>query len=462
MSNIKSILDVISETSGNNAKVAELKRHLSNDLLKRVLYMACSRRVKFYIKQIPDYATPKGVMSLEDALDSLSVITSRELTGNSAVQHLSKLLSSVSEDDAYVIERIIDKSLKIGLGTTFINKVFKDLIEKTPYMGAISFNEEKVRKLFKGGAKCKSDIKMDGRYCNAIIQNGEVELVSRQGETTFVGDATFLKELSEFPDCVLNGELTIRGGIERYEANGIIASVVDIEGKREERGPIETSKKIDKFEKKHGSYEGNLKNIQFTVWDIITIDEYFNKKSTLPYKMRLTKLAIMPESELVTLVESKIVNSFEEAMEHFQEALKRGLEGTIVKSLEGGWKNGKPTTQIKMKLEITLDLVIKSFNYGTKGTKNEHVISSINVESQCGKLKTSPGGMDEAMMEYVTENMDKLVDTLVEIRCCGVSQNSDGEYSTLHPSVVKFRDDKAVGNTLNECIEIDNSAKGLI
>ena len=69
--------------------------------------------------------------------------------------------------------------------------------------------------------------------------------------------------------------------------------------------------------------------------------------------------------------------------------------------------------------------------------------------------------MKEDMMEYVTQNQEYLMGTIAEIRCCGLSQNSKGEWSTLHPSVVKFRDDKEIGNSLKECQEIHNSSLGL-
>jgi ATP-dependent DNA ligase len=45
---------------------------------------------------------------------------------------------------------------------------------------------------------------------------------------------------------------------------------------------------------------------------------------------------------------------------------KRGLEGTIIKAANAGWKDGKPY-QIKMKLEMDIDLRIVGFNYGSKG-----------------------------------------------------------------------------------------------
>ncbi len=118
------------------------------------------------------------------------------------------LLNSVSLDDAYVIERIIDKNLKIGMDSG-INKVIPNLIEETPYQGAKSFSEKGALKLFEKGKAVMSQVKADGTYRNAIIRSGEVELISRQGEVSTLTGAKFLEELSHLEDCVLNGELTI-------------------------------------------------------------------------------------------------------------------------------------------------------------------------------------------------------------------------------------------------------------
>ena len=460
---IKQIFDEIAAESGNNAKIALLKKYSDNKLLERVLYMADSKRVKFYIKRIPEYVFDDVEWTLEQGLDMLMRLANREITGQSAIDTLSILLGNVSTDDAYVIERIIEKDPKIGMGTTFINKVFKGLIEETPYMGAIAFDEKKARKIFEGGAHGVSQVKMDGRYCNAIIRNGEVELESRQGEPTIVTGATFLEELTKFPNCVLNGELTM-DGIPRYESNGIIASIIDICGKKHSRSDIENAKKLEKFTQKHGDFDEALSKIRYTVWDMITIDEYFDAKSAVPYINRMALLVSMLQSVNVTRisqVESQIVDSYEDAIAHFREVLGRGEEGTILKSISGHWKDGKPNHQIKMKLEMALDLVITGFNYGTKGTKNENVISSFNAESSCGKLKTRPQGLTESLMEEITENQDKLLGTVIEIKCCGLSQDQFGSYSVLYPAFKHFRDDKAEANTLEECIEIQTAAIGL-
>jgi len=460
---IKQIFDEIASTSGNNAKIEILKKYSDNELLRRVLYMANSKRVKFYIKRVPEYTHNQVDWTLEQALGMLMQIANRDITGQNAIDKLTIWLENVSADDAYIIERIIDKDCKIGMGTTFINKVFKDLIEDTPYMGAVSFDEKKARKIFEKGGRAYSQVKMDGRYCNAIIRNGEVELESRQGEATILTGAKFISELSNFEECVLNGELTM-DGIPRYESNGIIASLIDICGKRESRSEKENEKKIAAFNEKHGDLQEALDKIRYTVWDTISIDEYFEKSSKTPYNERLDFAAsyvYVANATMISVVESEIVETYEDAINHFREILARGEEGTILKAYDGSWKDGKPTHQIKMKLELTLDLVITGFNYGTKGTKNENVISSLNAETSCGKLKTRPQGLKEDLMVEITENQEKLLGTIIEVKCSGLSFDHTGAYSLLYPAFKHFRDDKAEANSLDECIDIQNAALGL-
>tara|TARA_R110000782_G_scaffold54693_2_gene115738 strand:+ start:2526 stop:3920 length:1395 start_codon:yes stop_codon:yes gene_type:complete len=460
---IKEILDEIATISGKNDKGKTLAKYKDNELLKRVIYLAHSPRIKFYIKQIPEYVKDDFELNLtlQEALVTLESIYSRKVTGGDAIIVLEGILNSVSVDDAYVIERIIDKNLKIGMDSG-INKVIPKLIEETPYQGAKSFSEKGAMKLFEKGKAVMSQVKADGTYRNAIIRSGEVELISRQGEVSTLTGAKFLEELSQFDDCVLNGELTI-DGYKRTIANGMVNSIMDIVEKADERGEVETGKKIAAFEDKHGPMADALDKMRFTVWDMISVDEYFEAKSNTEYHERYNNLRKRLEKqshEQVDLIETRFIRTYEEAMDHFLDTQKRGLEGTIIKAANAGWKDGKPTYQIKMKLEMDMDLRIIGFNYGSKGTKNEHVISVLQLESECGKLKTAPGGMTEAMMADITERQDELMGTVVQIRCCGLSETDKG-WSTQHPSIVELRTDKDTCDTLESCIEIENMAKTL-
>ena len=88
--------------------------------------------------------------------------------------------------------------------------------------------------------------------------------------------------------------------------------------------------------------------------------------------------------ENVKVVDYKILSTFEDVMKHFTEAVSNGEEGTVVKEFDGVWKNGKPSSQCKVKKKETFDLKVVAFNYGEKGTKNERRISSLDVTSEDG------------------------------------------------------------------------------
>lgn len=462
---IKQILDEITSESSTNQKMVILAKYKDNELLKRVIYLAHSKRVKFYIKQIPEYKLSlNNLHTLEDALFMLDNIISRELTGYESSQYLKNILVGLSVDDAYVIERIIDKDLKIGMSGN-INKVFPKLIEETPYMGAKPFDIKLAKDLFKDGKSVYCDVKMDGRYNNAIIRNGEVELESRSGEPVLL-DAQFTHELMEFPDCVLNGELTI-DGIERYKANGIIRSLVDIISKMNGRSDYENIKRIRAFEDENDmSWRDALDSIVYTVWDMITVDEYFDQKSDRPYEERWSNLQYTLHNQCASMVrevEKIEAKTYEEALTNFQLNLERGLEGSILKAKDGKWKDGKPKWQIKMKLEIDLDLKIVGFNYGAKGTKNEHVVSSLTCQSSDGLLETCPAGLAEEMMERITDNQEEWLGKIITITCSGLTRDVNNNYSTLHPRVSSkiYRDDKTAADPLNDILAIENAAKGL-
>lgn len=464
---IKEIFNEIANESSTIKKGEIIAKYKDNELFVKVLYMANSKRVKFYIKQIPEYekrSTENSIFKDREsdlfwALEQLERFSSREKTGHEAISYLKFILETIEADSAYIIERVIEKDCKIGYGTRNINKIIPDLIEKTGYMGCKPYTKEGILKLLAKG-ECTSDEKMDGRYMNAVIQGGELDPESRQGEPTILEDNVLFEELRSLPDCVLNGELTMVG-YPRYISNGIISSLISISEKRAEGKDV--TKELEKFEKKHLPFNEALRRIRYTAWDMLTLDEYFTRKCKRPYRVRKAKLIELLKGtdtkayQTITVVESRIVKTLKDVMDHFNEVVERGGEGTVVKSLDGLWVDSKPSYQIKVKKEMNLDLRIIGFNYGTKGTKNEFVISSLNCQSEDGLLITSPGGMDEDTMEYVTENQDKLLGTIEEMKCSGLSKDSKGNYSTLHPRHSKFRDDKDVANTLQECIEIDES-----
>ena len=461
-------IEHLGNTSSTKEKEAHLQTLAEDELLQRVLYLMHSRRVKFWLKVIPSYdpcSHGHHRIELAEALDMLTPISERKVTGSDAKKHLSDILSSVSERDAEIIKRVIRKDAKIGMGARSINKVIKNLIEITPYMGAVSYDLKKVMKLL-ATKRVISQIKMDGRYANVLIhQDGTVEMESRQGEPTYLcGSVAESFKDSLVKGIVLNDELTMGGGIDRYTSNGIISSIISI--RKKEADGTDITKELIKFHKTKGmTIEEAEELVIYTAWDCITRDEYFDNKSDRPYFERLdiTEDVIATiDNPSVRLVESVEVADFEEALYQFQTKIKDGEEGTLLKSLDGKWKHGKPVWQIKMKLDMTVELRIVRFNDGRVGTKNEGSVGSIVGRSECGLVNADPGGIGDEDRDMFNADRDSFTDAIMEVKCCGLSQNSAGEWSLLHPSYVRLRTgEKSVADTLTQMQENEAMIKGL-
>lgn len=460
------IIELLRATSSLNDKRTILGTNKENKLFQRVLTYALDPRITFGIKKIPNYDYIAYDLTLDEAITELDKLVNREYTGKKATLFLQGILETVEDEVAEVIKWIIAKDFKAGFGVSLINDEMAPFsVYEVPYMGATSYSPKRVKDIMKKG-DAFSEVKMDGRYLNCVVREGDVFMESRGGKPNplmgcLEDEARTLAHHMGYLEVVFNGELMLKGEKDRYKANGIISSFVSMSQKLYDGSDI--SKEIAKFEKQYGMSLNEVKErITLVCWDYIPYENYLEKTWTRPRFERLSHLVLaLEETKTFEIVEYEVVQTEAHAIEHFQKMLARGEEGTILKAWDGIWEDKKPTYQCKMKVEMNVDLRITGFNYGTPGTKNEHVISSLNVESTCGKLTTSPGGIKEDMMKYITENMDSLLGSIVEVKSCGISQNSEGEYALLHPAFIKLRDDKDTGDDLTSILEIDAMAKGL-
>ena len=218
-------------TNSRNDKISLLLSKKEDPLLQEICKLALSPFTQFYIRKIPVYTYQTVLLDLKSAIEGLSILSTRTLTGNAAIAQLQMILCSVNEDDAEVIKRIIGKDLKCGVSTSTVNKVWKGLVPEYPCMLCSPFEQRLVDKIqFPAIAQCK----MDGARVNAIVKNGVVEFRSRNGkEINLLGNLeTELLEMSKIygQDLVFDGELLVLdadGKIsDRQTGNGIINRAV--------------------------------------------------------------------------------------------------------------------------------------------------------------------------------------------------------------------------------------------
>lgn len=447
---IKEILNELNESNSTNYKKAVLEKYMDNVLLQRVLKMANDRVTFTYgvtMKNIPEICNYIGNTSLENALDVLETqFATRNTSGNAALLMLEQLLSSLSKEDAYVIERILDRDLKIRLGRTEINKVFKNLIVKPPYTRCEIGTKANITKNMpmdkEGNFKNKvySDIKMDGTFRRAVVDGTNVEITSRPGITSSFPLIEDQLRFLQADGYVFIGEMTLKGEQNRSIGNGIINSD-DI--------PHE--------------------DVLFTIWDMIPVQEYAMTKDEIKKAEKAGTLLLLEDrrdmlekllnkfpSDNVELIEYRIVKNMKEAYEHFQEVTERGDEGTVIKAHNMTHKDGNSKKQLKVKLVIELDVRIVRFVEGNKGSKNEDYFSGIEYANDEGTIKGSVGvtSFTEDQRDWFYENRDEVIGDVMTLLCNDITKGRNNDFHALsHPRYEELRGKDKVTDTLDRALE---------
>lgn len=434
---IHNILNELNENNGSNYKIGVLKKHQNNKLLQRVLQMTHDKvKFTFGLKKIPDYTWNNNTTicnSLEETLDLIEQeLVTRNKTGNAAINYLASLLIGIdSKENAEIIEKIIDRDLKINMGRSNINKVFKNLIVKPPYMRCGVYGKKTAKKI---NFPAILQLKADGRFVSIIIDNSKVTFISRSGEESKF--PILEKRFVNFPDGVYIGELLVRGITDRRKANGLI-----------------------------NSSEPPHDDIYVQLWDYITLAEYANAKgkNVIEYKDRLHSLISNVEADsFVTIIETHKVNNIREALQITSDLMNKGYEGSILKDLKNIFKDHTSPTQLKLKLEIDLDVRIVGFTEGTPGTKREKTFGAMVFETDDGKIKGQTSGFNDKQLEAFNSIRNELIGKIIVVKFNDLSKAKGNDYYALsHPRFIEIRTDKEETDTLERAFELREMAMEL-
>ena len=265
-------------------------------------------------------------------------------------------------------------------------------------------------------------LKADGMFQCAVVENGEVTFNARSGEER---QFSHLKRIFEkMSDGVYVGELLVHGVENRSESNGIINS--------------------DDEEAK--------KKVYMQVWDYISLAEYANPKgkNTTKYEDRYDFLQnqiymllqlLHPECKNnVILIESYEVSNISEALQQTAKWMNDGFEGAVLKDYGNVFKDHTSPTQLKLKLEINLEMRVTGFIEGRPGTKREKTFGSLVFENDEGTIKGSTSGFKDDELEEINNNRDSWIGRVIEVQCNDITKASgNNHYALSHPRFIEDR-----------------------
>lgn len=442
MTDIYGIIQELNADNGSNYKMDVLRKHADNELLKRVLKMTYDTVAFTYGVTLKNVDHPgferesTNQRTLTEALDCVEKqFASRNVTGHEALDTLSDLLYGLSIEDRHVLHGVINRDLRINMGRSNINKVFKGLIVKPVYMRCGTFNNKSASKI---SYPALLQLKADGTYREFSVVDGDVTCRSRQGETYEYPVHADL--LQDWPDGVYIGELTVmdeRSGkpLDRATGNGLINS---------DNPPHE--------------------HIKLELWDYVTQEAYKaaeNKiKGTVAYKDRLKQLGEIIDSTVgeghynIDIIETVGVSSAREALQQTSVWMEAGFEGGILKDNDAIFRDGTSPQQLKMKLEIDAEVRVTGFIEGTPGTKREATFGSMTFASDDGMIKGSCSGFTDTQLEDFNSRRTELTGQVFTIRFNDITKGRANEhYALSHPRFVEFRNDKDETDTLERVLE---------
>jgi DNA ligase 1 len=369
-------------------------------------------------------------------------LSTRAITGNDAVAVVRETLQELTPESQEVFKRIILKDLRCGVGVTIVNQAFPGLVFDPPYMRCCLPKDSNMSK-WNWADGIYEQLKADGMFANVDIDGEGVLIVSSRQGVPFPPEA--LGRLEDELLATLNsgtrtmGELTVYNGdqlLERQEGNGILNSVAQ-----------------------GGELAANHW-VRFDAWDQIPLSAAVTKGTyEVPYKTRLDELyrqvGLASPQNQVHVIETAVVYSKADAMKIYRAYLARKLEGVICKHPDAIWKDGDNKDQVKLKLEVVVDLRIKGFRPGTPGKRTEATFGAVICGTEDDLLEVGVSGFKRDMEQYLHEHRDEVLGGVMAVKANGVMEPT-GEasiFSLFSPRFAELRRDKKEADTLQQVVD---------
>lgn len=405
---ILNIIKQLRATRSKNEKQAILEANKANDDLKEFFRLALDPFILFYAKKDFGHIHEGELkISLKDGMAYLrDNIATRQITGNAALDGLRSVMEQMLSEDVEVMRLILKKDPDCGVDTTAL-KVWPGLYKEYPVLLSESFDQKYWDKNFANKKLFAVQLKGDGGRTNIIIRNGVVSVMSRVGnELNLHGRFDCLAE--RFNNIMIDGELVaFKDGkfLSRKQSNGIFTKAI--------RGTISKD-------------EADMMHLM--AWDTVPITVFDGKEESAEYLERFTNLTNLFANynpTLISIIESRIVSTQEEAMGFYLEMRERGEEGAMIKTLEHKWSNTRSKEILKLKNIATVELKVVGANEGEGVLKGN--LGSLILETECGKLNVNCSGFPLKLRSQIWANINNEPVTYSAVVDC------DSVYNTVNP-----------------------------
>lgn len=411
----KSLVEELKDTSSSLEKKEILKRHLvGNEDLKKLVFYTYNPLYQFYVTsdvcEKNKHLTGTYFNCIFELLDTLRT---RKLTGHDAVGAVNVFVEKYI-DYKEIIHSVIDKDLKTRTAEKTINSAVKNLIPEFEVALADKYDEKNVS--FKDSWYASR--KLDGVRCICIVdENGKVTSFSRQGKI-FNTLAKVEEEISKLnvKNVVFDGELC----------------AINEDGKEDFQAIMKLIRKKDY----------TIPNPSYKLFDVIDLDDFFNKKSkgTLSERSkRLTGILATYKGKHLSILEQTLVRDKNHLSSLLKDAAINEWEGIMLRKdciYEG--KRSKNLLKCKSFQDgeyKVLETENGPFRLVVDGKEvEEEMLSCVTIMHKGYPVRVGSGWSVEQRREFY-KNPEKILGKTITVQYFQESFNEKGEISLRFPTI---------------------------
>lgn len=426
MNNLKQIFDKLQATNGRIEKENILKENVDNEMFKFTLNFLLNPFITTglstkkinknieLISSLPLVQNEDEIVSFKNLLEYIRINN----TGRDVDISICELFFRNFENELKeFIKAILTKSLKIGLDSKTVNKIYGDnFIPTFNVMLGTAIEKCKIN----DGDWFGIGKKLNGSRC--VFYKGD--LYTRSGKK-YVGLEHIIKDLKQI---LINSNIVVDGELVGKNKNNLS----DSENFQQSVG-IANSKAETKEE------------LKLVIFDIITVSDFESGKSKLAYRDRKAELENLRETiKNLNLENVEIVEMFYEGTDQSQiwkwldYAEQNDIEGVMV-NLDTPYECKRTKNLMKVKLFKTCDIRCFSMQQGIG--KYSETLGAILCLYKGFPLAVGSGFTDE-QRNYYWNNPQEIIGKIVEIKYKEETKNKNGGLSAQFPIFQIIKTDK--------------------
>lgn len=342
------------------------------------------------------------------------------------IQHTACLFSDNEQILDFIYE-VVTKSLRLGIDSKTINKIFGyEFIPTFDVQLGTPIEDVKLN----GDEEIFISQKLNGTRC--IYWKGDLWTRSGKKYTGCQHIINDIKRLCKEDFCIDPNEVVFDGELVLKSCG-----LSDSEAFQKGTG-IANSKNETKEE------------LEYVIFDTMSSLDFENKTSSRKYGSRRAFLETLPETfNRLGLTNIRIVPFFyrgynhEKIWEYLDYAEANDMEGVIV-NLDDYYQFKRTKSLLKCKKFFDIDLRCIRIEQGEKG-KYKNTLGAIVCRYKDGEVKVGSGFTEEQRNDYFN-NPGKIINEIVTVKYKEATKNKDGSESLQFPVFVCVRQDKLLAD----------------